>query len=78
MLNMENQMVLPDVRDWCTIDWAAERIGCHKRTIIRLMAEGTLGRYSPRVACGHRGPVLLASAEVERYALARDVVAGRA
>lgn len=78
MLDMENQMVLPDVRDWCTIDWAAERIGCHKRTILRLLAEGTLGRYSPRTGKGHRGPVLLHSAEVERYAIAKSVVAGRA
>jgi excisionase family DNA binding protein len=72
-------MQLADPGDWCTISWAAERIGCSTRTVRRLISAGTLRSFYPRKGTFEKDPqVMLSVADVERHATARLVVAGRA
>lgn len=71
-------MVLANPLDWCSVGWAAERIGCSERTVNRLVASGVLRRHFPRKGRKEdrdRGGMLYV-ADVERYADARLVLAG--
>lgn len=78
LVDMENQLALPNPEDWCTVGWAADKIGVSKRTVQRLMEAGALNTFYPRRGRFDRAPdPLLCVAEVERYVAARLVLAGR-
>lgn len=71
-------MQFADPGDWCTISWAAERIGCSTRTVRRLLDAKTLSSFYPRKGRYEKySQVMLSVTEVERHATARLVVAGR-
>jgi hypothetical protein len=74
------QLALANPSDWCSIAWAASRIVCDERTVRRLVDDGKLRAHYPRLAPGEssRHKMMLYVVEVERFAEARALVAGRA
>lgn len=70
------QLKMPDPSDWCSIGWAAWRIGCDERTVRRLIHDNRLRGFRPRVAPNEslQRKVMLHVAEVERFAVARRLV----
>lgn len=74
-----HQLAFANSRDFCTIHYAAERIGVSHRTVRRLVADGTLKRMQPLL--GQRETeyqhVILLVSEVEEYAAARKRVMAR-
>lgn len=68
-------MTLADPTDWCTIAYAAERIGVSQRQVRRFIAAGSLTGYRPRVGKAESGRrhILLGAAAVDVFATAHKL-----
>ena len=73
LADMKGQLVIGDVKEWATVNAAAERLKVSRRTIMRMIDEGTLTRYFPRFA-GERPPILLSVAQVDTVGRARELL----
>lgn len=80
MLDMKQQMALPNPRDFCTAAYAAEKIGVSIRQVYRWCKPGgPLISAQPRVGSretGRRHSLLLV-AQVEEFALAYKLTRNR-
>ena len=65
---------MPNPADWATIDWAARKLGCHRRTVARYIDAGTLAAFRPMHADGERVQTLLWTAQVLELVEAKRVL----
>lgn len=80
MLDMKGQMQLPDASDFCTVAYAAEKIGISMRQVRRLcMPGGQLRAVRPRTGSRESGRYrsLILVADVEAFAAAHRLVNNR-
>lgn len=77
---MSTQLAMPTGYDMCTMSWAAERIGVSRRTVGRLVADGTLASVRPRAGSreSSRNWNMLWTSQVQEYAAAYKLTKGRA
>lgn len=70
---IQEALPLPNASDFCTIQYAAAKLGRSDRTVRRWVADGVLLGHTPRAAAGESGPTLLWVANVMelRAALSR-------
>ncbi len=75
-----NQPTLPivDAKAFMTVAAAADLLGLSDAQVRRLVDQDKLTGHCPITSSRVRAPLLLDTAEVRRYAAARNVVAGRA
>lgn len=59
MAAIQEALPLPNISDFCTIQYAAAKLGRSDRTVRRWVADGVLAGHVPRVAAGETGPTLL-------------------
>jgi hypothetical protein len=59
MGNQVETLPLPDAAAFCSVKYAAAKLGRDERTIRRWVAEGILTAYSPRVAPGEEKRTML-------------------
>jgi hypothetical protein len=73
---MESQLQLQDPTDWCTLAYAAEKIGCSQRTVRRATIDGRLIAYRPRVGSRESGRrhLILYTEQVHAFATAYKLV----
>lgn len=73
MAAIQEALPLPNVSDFCTIQYAAAKLGRSERTVRRWVADGVLAGQKPRAAAGEVPPTLLCVAHVTelRAALSR-------
>lgn len=67
-----DQTALPVAGDWCTMGYAAEKIGVSLREVGRLIKDGRLDGQRPRVSSQESGrhKTILSTAQVHEYAWA--------
>lgn len=75
MGDMKNlQLALPNAADFCTVEYAAQKLAVSPRTVRRYIASGRLTVCTPRVADGESEAkhFMLAVADVTELRKARD------
>lgn len=72
MVGMVNQVAIPVASDWCTMAYAAEKIGVSLREVGRLVKDGRLTAQRPRVGSKEsaRTKTILQLDQVRAYAVA--------
>jgi hypothetical protein len=81
MLDMKVQMMIPDAQDFCTVAYAAEKIGMSMRQVRRLcLPGGPIRAVRPRTGSRESGRYrsLLLVQDVDAYAAAHRLTNQRA
>lgn len=71
---MNEQMVITDIRDWCTYAWAAEHMAVSIQQVGRYVKLGLLHVQSPRCGKDESSRRLLQVEEVKAFQRARVAV----
>ena len=69
-----NQMAMANPSDWCTIGWAARKLGVSERSVRRYIDEGRLNAYEPRKLGGETPQRMLMVSQIEEHVAARRVL----